>query len=262
VIRILFVGDVMGEAGRRILHAHLESLVDHERVDLVVANVENAAGGFGMSEKIHNELTGLGVDVLTTGNHVWDRREFAAEIDNCERVIRPANYAPLVPGKGWIVIETDHGPAAVINLAGRVFMPPADCPFRTADQVLAELDPDVQVIIVDFHAEATSEKQALGYYLDGRVTALVGTHTHVATADERLLPRGSAYISDVGMTGPRDSVIGVKQETVIEKFITGMPRRFDTAPGAIELNAVRVSCDPKTGRADSITRVHHELEPD
>ena len=259
-MNILFIGDVVGRPGRRILARLLPKLIEESDAHLVAVNVENAAGGFGMSRKIHDELTGLGVDALTTGNHVWDRREFAAEIESCERVIRPANYAPRVPGKGWIVIETDHGPVAVINLAGRVFMPPVDCPFRTADQVLAELDPDVKVIVVDFHAEATSEKMALAYYLDGRVTAIIGTHTHVATADQRLLPRGSAYITDAGMTGPRDSVIGVKHETVIEKFITGMPRRFDIATGAVELNAVCVNCDPRTGRANSINRVHHELE--
>jgi len=254
------IGDVIGRPGRRALSRFLPELAGELSADLVVVNVENAAGGFGMSEEIHDQLAGLGVDVLTTGNHVWDRKEFIKEIENCERVLRPLNFPPGAPGRGFIVIETEAGPAAVVNLAGRVYMPPADCPFRSMDQLLGELDPDVKVILVDFHAEATSEKAALGHYLDGRVTAVIGTHTHVATADARVLPGGTAYLTDVGMTGPRDSVIGVKIEPILERFLKGLPRRFDTASGVVEINAAHVQCDPRTGKASAITRVHRELE--
>ncbi len=259
-MNIFFIGDVVGKPGRKLFTRLLPELVDELEADLVVANVENAAGGFGMSRQIYDQLVGLGVDVMTTGNHVWDRRDFIGEIGDCPRLIRPDNYADGVPGRGWAVVETDCGPAAVANLAGRVYMPPVDCPFLSADRFLAEIDPDVRVILVDLHAEATSEKEALGYYLDGRVTALVGTHTHVPTADEKILPKGTAYISDVGMTGPSHSVIGVKIEPVLRKFITGMPNRFETAGGPVELNGVLIECDSETGKASSIKRVHREAE--
>ncbi len=260
-MNLLFIGDIVGKPGRRMLSRLFTELAGEFESDLVVANAENAAGGFGMSSKIYQQLTGMGVDVLTTGNHVWDRKEFVKEIEECERVIRPANFPPMAPGKGWIILETEKGPVAVINLAGRIFMPPADCPFRSADAILEEIDPDVKVLLVDFHAEATSEKEALGYYLDGRVTAVVGTHTHVPTTDCKVLTKGTAYISDVGMTGPRDSVIGMKLDPVMDRFLTGIPKKFDLATGAIELNAVLVKCDPESGKAQSITRVHRELEP-
>ena len=259
-MNILMIGDIVGKPGRKALTRLLPSLMDEVEAHLVIVNAENAAGGFGMSTQIYEKLTGLGVDVMTSGNHIWDRRDFMKEIDDCERVIRPANFAPGVPGKGHIIIETDMGPAAVVNLEGRVYMPPVDCPFRAADQVLSELDKDVKVVIVDLHAEATSEKEAMGYYLDGRVTAVLGTHTHVVTADERVLKEGTAFISDVGMTGPRDSVIGVKVEPVLERFLKGIPRRFDTANGPVDLHAVLIKADAKTGKAKSIERVKRSIE--
>jgi len=258
-LNILFIGDVVGRPGRNAAAKLLPELIARVEADLVVVNVENAAGGAGMSKQIHDQFVGLGADVLTTGNHVWDRRDFVHEIQDCDRVLRPANYAPQVPGKGYIIIETDKGPAAVVNLAGRVYMPPADCPFRTADRVLAELDPDVRVIIIDFHAEATSEKQALGYYLDGRVTAVIGTHTHVPTTDAKVLPKGTAFLSDVGMTGPSHSVIGVHIQPVLSRFLTGMPHRFEPATGPTELNAVHVVSEPKTGKAEALRPIHCEL---
>jgi metallophosphoesterase (TIGR00282 family) len=259
-LNILFIGDIIGKPGRRAITRLLPGLIEECEAHLVVVNAENAAGGFGMSRQIYDHLVGIGVDVLTTGNHVWDRKEFISEIENCERLLRPANFFPGVPGKGWIVAETEEGPAAVINMEGRVYMPPVDCPFRGADQVLSEIDPDVRVILMDFHAEATSEKEAMGYYLDGRVSAVIGSHTHVPTADPRILPRGTAYLTDVGMTGPRDSVIGVKIQPVLDRFLTGMPRRFETAAGPIELNAVLVACDPQTGKATRVTAIRRELD--
>jgi len=259
-VNILFIGDVIGRPGRRILTRVLGELLEECNAGLAIVNAENAAGGFGMSRQIHDQLVGIGVDVLTTGNHVWDRKDFIPEIESCERLLRPANFAPGAPGKGWIVVESEQGPVAVINLEGRVYMQPVDCPFRAADRVLEEIDPDVRIKIVDFHAEATSEKVAMGHYLDGRVTAVIGTHTHVQTADARILPQGTAYISDVGMTGPRDSVIGVKIQPVLDRFLTGMPHRFETASGPIELNAACIACDPGTGRATGITPLRRELE--
>lgn len=261
-MNILFIGDIVGRPGRKILSRMLRDLIEEVEAHLVVVNVENAAGGNGMSRQIYDQLVGMGVDVLTSGNHVWDRKDFIKEIEECERTLRPQNYPPNVVGRGWITIETEAGPAAVINLAGRVYMPPVDCPFRAADQVLSELDPDVHVILVDLHAEATSEKEAMGYHLDGRVTALVGTHTHVQTADNRVLAGGTAYITDAGMTGPRDSVIGVKIQPVLERFLSGIPHRFETATGTIILNGVHIQCDPQTGRATAITRIQRELDPD
>jgi len=261
-MNILFIGDVVGRPGRRMLVRLISELVEECDAQLVVVNVENAAGGAGMSRKIHDQLVGMGVDALTSGNHVWDRRDFIKEVDDCDRLVRPANFAPNTPGKGWIVIETDLGPAAVINLAGRVYMPPADCPFRAIDDVLEQLDPDVKIKIIDLHAEATSEKIAMANYLDGRASALIGTHTHVQTADEKVFPQGLAYISDAGMTGPSDSVIGVKVAPVLERFLTGMSRRFEPATGPVELNGVHVACDPRTGKAKSIRRVRRESEKD
>jgi 2',3'-cyclic-nucleotide 2'-phosphodiesterase len=260
-LNILFIGDVFGKPGRRILTEKLSGLVEETQANLVVVNTENAAGGFGMSKQIHDHIAGLGVDVMTTGNHVWDRKEFLTEIDNCERLIRPDNFPEGVPGIGWVIVDTDEGPAAVLNLAGRVFMAPSECPFRAADRFFEDLDDDVKIVLVDFHAEATSEKEAMGYYLDGRATAVVGTHTHVTTADEKVLPNGTAYITDAGMTGPSNSVIGVKTEPVLERFLKGIPKRFETASGVAELNGVHIKCDPKTGKAVSIKRVHSELLP-
>ena len=259
MIRILFVGDVMGEAGRRILHAHLEALVDHEHIDLVVANIENAAGGFGITPKVLEELETLPVDVWTTGNHVWDKKEGIPLLDAHPTLLRPANYPEGNPGRGWCAVETPGGvPVAVVNLQGQAMMPPIDNAFRCADRVLAEIRqqwPELKVIVVDMHAEATSEKQAMGWYLDGRATAVLGTHTHVPTADERILPGGTALQTDVGMTGPYESIIGMRPEKVLERFLYNTPRPFEPAKRGLQLRGAVVDADPETGRALAIRRV-------
>ena len=235
---------------------HLASLVDRQLIDLVVANAENAAAGFGVTADVVAELLALGVDVLTTGNHVWDKRESLPILDQEQRLLRPANYPPGLPGKGWGVFHTSAElPVAVVNLEGRVFMSNLDCPFRAADAILAELRDRTPVVLVDFHAETTSEKGAMAAYLDGRVSAVCGTHTHVQTADERLLPGGTAFISDVGMTGSRDSVIGIRKELSVERFLTQVPVRFEVAKKEPMLCAVVVTVDETTGRAEAIERV-------
>ena len=235
---------------------HLASLVDRQLIDLVVANAENAAAGFGVTADVVAELLALGVDVLTTGNHVWDKRESLPILDQEQRLLRPANYPPGLPGKGWGVFHTSAElPVAIVNLEGRVFMSNLDCPFRAADAILAELRDRTPVVLVDFHAETTREKGAMAAYLDGRVSAVCGTHTHVQTADERLLPGGTAFISDVGMTGSRDSVIGIRKELSVERFLTQVPVRFEVAKKEPMLCAVVVTVDEATGRAEAIERV-------
>jgi metallophosphoesterase (TIGR00282 family) len=259
VIRILFVGDIMGGAGRRAVAAHLESLIDHEKVDFVIANVENAAGGFGLTLKVFEELDRLPVDVWTSGNHVWDKKEGVPLLDSHPALIRPANYPEGNPGRGWCVEETAAGiPVAVVNLQGQALMAPIDNPFRVADQVLGEIassHPGLHLIVVDMHAEATSEKQAMGWHLDGRVTAVLGTHTHVPTADERILPGGTAFQTDVGMTGPYESVIGMRADKVLERFLLNTPRPFETAKGDVQLRGALVEADEETGRAHTIRRI-------
>jgi len=259
VIRLLFVGDVMGEPGRKALRAHLEGLVDRERVDFVAVNVENAAGGFGLTLGVMEELDALPVNVFTTGNHVWDKKEGVPLLDAYPSLLRPANYPDGNPGRGWCVEETAAGvPVAVLNLQGQALMNPIDNPFRGADRALSEISvqrPDVKIILVDMHAEATSEKQAMGWYLDGRATAVLGTHTHVPTADERLLPQGTALQTDVGMTGPYDSVIGMRTEKVLERFLYNTPRPFTPAKRGIQLRGALVDADESTGRALEIRRV-------
>ena len=259
MIRILFVGDVMGEAGRRMMHARLNGIVDHERVDLVVANIENVAGGFGITAKVLEELETLPVDVWTTGNHVWDKKEGIPLLDAHPTLLRPANYPEGNPGRGWCVAETAAGvPVAVVNLQGQAMMQPIDNAFRCADRVLEEIRsrwPELKVVVVDMHAEATSEKQAMGWYLDGRATAVLGTHTHVPTADERILPGGTALQTDVGMTGPYESVIGMRPEKVIERFLYNTPRPFEPAKRGLQLRGALVDADPATGRALAIRRV-------
>ncbi|GAC1433105.1 MAG: TIGR00282 family metallophosphoesterase [Terriglobales bacterium] len=260
-MRILFIGDIFGRPGRTIVRERLAGLVRDNAIDLVIANGENSAAGFGITPQLAEELFELGIDVLTTGNHVWDKREivdyFEAADGNphspAKRLLRPANYASGLPG--WGVYEGQRGtiPYAIINLQGRVFMASNDDPFRTVDQLLKQIQ--AKIIFVDIHAEATSEKVSMGWYLDGRVTVVVGTHTHVPTADERVLPGGTAYITDVGMTGPFDSVIGVKKELVISRFLNNMPVRFEAASGDVRLCAVIVECDDTTGRAKDIKRV-------
>jgi 2',3'-cyclic-nucleotide 2'-phosphodiesterase len=261
-LRILFVGDVFGQAGRRIVSEHLRPLVEHRAIDLVVVNAENAAGGFGVTPAIAEELFDLGAHVLTTGNHVWDKREIieymqSATADShgrARRVLRPANYVAGTPGYGFYEGELPSGQSyAVIDLQGRIFMSSLEDPFRVADALLKKIQ--AKVILVDFHAEATSEKVALGWYLDGRVTAVIGTHTHVPTADERVLPGGTAYQTDVGMSGPFDSVIGVEKEQIINRFLTGMPGKFEAAKGDPRMCAVLMECDGATGRAHSIQRI-------
>jgi 2',3'-cyclic-nucleotide 2'-phosphodiesterase len=261
-LRILFVGDVFGQAGRRIVNEHLSPLIEQRNVDLVVVNAENAAGGFGVTPGIADELFDQGAHVITTGNHVWDKREIieymqsvaADSHDRPRRVLRPANYVSGTPGHGFYEGELPSGQKyAVIDLQGRTFMASQEDPFRMADALLQKIQ--AKVILVDFHAEATSEKVALGWYLDGRVTAVIGTHTHVPTADERVLPGGTAYQTDVGMSGPFDSVIGVEKDQIINRFLTGMPGKFEAAKGDPRMCAVLIECDGATGKARSIQRI-------
>jgi len=253
-MNILFVGDIFASPGRRIVADHLTDIVETNRIDLAIANAENAAGGFGVTPAIAEELLSMGLDVLTSGNHVWDKREIYEYLARQPRLLRPANYAG-VPGCGVIVYHARNGvDCAVMNLQGRTYMPATDCPFRKADQILEELDPAVKVRFVDFHAEVTSEKIAMGRYLDGRVSAVVGTHTHVPTADTRILPDGTAYQTDCGMTGPYDSVIGVESEIIIQRFLTGLPVRMEAARKCSELHAVIVDVDEATGKARAIRR--------
>ncbi|MBI2178823.1 MAG: TIGR00282 family metallophosphoesterase [Candidatus Tectomicrobia bacterium] len=254
-MRILFVGDVNGKTGRRMAAARLPLLRRERGVDLCVVNGENAAGGFGITGEMADELFRAGADVITSGNHIWNRKETADLLLHEPRLLRPSNYPPGAPGKGMFVAPTPHGPAAVINLMGRVFMPPVECPFREADRLLGELPPEVRIVLVDIHAEATSEKVALGWHLDGRVSAVLGTHTHVQTADERVLPKGTAYLSDAGMTGPADSVIGIKTSIAVRKFLTGVPVRLEAADGPAQLNGALIEVEPSSGRATSIERI-------
>ncbi|MBI5741006.1 MAG: TIGR00282 family metallophosphoesterase [Nitrospirae bacterium] len=255
-MKILFIGDIVGSPGRRAVKEGLPDLVNKLKIDFVVANGENAAGGFGITESISEELFALGINVLTSGNHIRDKKEAVTYIEKENRLLRPANYPPGVPGSGSIVLNTPAGDRiAVLNLSGRVYMSPMDCPFQTAQREVAALRKQAAVIIIDFHAEATSEKAAIGWMLDGEVSAVIGTHTHVQTADERILPKGTAFISDVGMTGPVDSIIGVKKEQIIQKFLNQIPTRFETAKGETVLSCVVLEVNPKTGGATSIQRI-------
>jgi metallophosphoesterase (TIGR00282 family) len=260
-VNILFVGDVFGSAGRHIVREHLPHVLETNDVDLLVINGENAAGGFGITPSIADELFDLGAHVITTGNHIWDKREIfeymtvpADSHVRGRRVLRPANYAAGTPGFGIYEGELHTGqPYAVMNLQCRVFMSSCDDPFRKADELLSKIK--AKVILLDLHGEATSEKVALGWYLDGRLTALIGTHTHIPTADERVLPNGTAYLTDVGMSGPYDSVIGVEKELVLARFLTGMPGKFEPAKGNPKMCAALISCDGATGRAHRIQRI-------
>ena len=254
-MNILFIGDIVGRPGRFALKERLDRLVDMHSIDLVIANCENAAAGFGLTIDVAEELFGYGINALTSGNHIWDKRDIVDFLDTEPRVLRPANYPGEVPGRGSGVFETNTGvKVGIINLEGRVFMNDLDCPFQAADRLVSAMQ-DVDVIFVDMHAEATSEKMAIGWYLDGRVSAVVGTHTHVQTADERILPDGTAYISDVGMTGSRDGVIGMRREPIIEKFLTQRPVRFEVAKKNPMLCAVVIDIDEATGMARQIKRV-------
>jgi len=261
-LNILFVGDIFGSAGRRIVREHVGHVRAAHNVELTIINAENAAGGFGLTPPLAEEIFDLGADVLTTGNHVWDKKELidylraapAASRERGRRVLRPANFQPGTPGYGLYEGTTASGvDYAVIQLQGRVFMTPIDDPFRTADALLAGIK--AKVIVVDFHGEATSEKVAMGWYLDGRVTAVLGTHTHVPTADERILHNGTAFQTDVGMSGPYDSIIGVETDLVLHKFLTAMPGKFEPAKGNPKMCGAVVTCDPATGRASAIQRI-------
>jgi metallophosphoesterase (TIGR00282 family) len=260
-MKILFIGDIIGKPGRRAVKELLPSLVAAHAVDLVIANCENAAAGFGITREIVEELYDAHIDVLTSGNHVWDKKEVMEFIDDYETLVRPANYPAAVPGAGSVLMPTAAGDyVGVLNLAGRIFMQPIDCPFVTAKKEIARLKAKTNVIIVDMHAEATSEKKALGWYLDGEVSAVLGTHTHVQTADNEVLPGGTAYISDAGMTGPFDSVIGIKKDTIIERFLTQIPNKFDVAKNDIRLQGVLLDIDAQSGKANSIERISVKLK--
>jgi metallophosphoesterase (TIGR00282 family) len=253
-VNILFIGDIFGAPGRRIVADHVEDIIRTNNIDLAVANAENAAGGFGITPSIAEDLFGMGLDVLTSGNHVWDKREVYEYLNRQPRLLRPANY-PDAPGSGLVTVRSRNGvECAVMNLQGRTYMPSTDCPFRKADSLLSQIDPAVKVKFVDFHAEVTSEKIAMGWYLDGRVSALVGTHTHVPTADTRILAGGTAYQTDCGMTGPYESVIGVDTQTILQRFLSGLPVRMEAARHGAELHAVIVDVDQDTGKARGVRR--------
>jgi metallophosphoesterase (TIGR00282 family) len=253
-MNILFIGDIFASPGRRIVADHLQDIVRTNAIDLTIANGENAAGGFGITPSIAEDLLGLGIDVITTGNHIWDKREIYDYLDRQPRLLRPANY-PEAPGRGVYTLQARNGvPCAVLNLQGRTYMPATECPFRKADQLLAALDPAIKVKFLDFHAEVTSEKVAMGWYLDGRVSAVVGTHTHVPTADTRILPGGTAYQTDCGMTGPYDSVIGVETGVIIKRFLTSLPIRMESAQRNPEMHCVIVDVDEQTGHARAVRR--------
>jgi 2',3'-cyclic-nucleotide 2'-phosphodiesterase len=256
-VKLLFIGDIIGKPGREALSRELHRIVDRHRVDLVIANGENAAGGFGLTAETAQELFKCGVQMITSGNHIWDKKDSLEYIKREERIVRPANYPEGTPGRGATLVSTPGGvKIGILNLEGRVFMNNLDCPFRCADREIAKLKEETPIIFVDFHAEATSEKVSLGWYLDGRVSAVVGTHTHVQTADERILTAGTAYMTDAGMTGSFDSVIGVRKEDAIEKFITQRPAKFEVAKKDIRINGVVIEVDEKSGLALSIERIN------
>lgn len=254
-MKVLVIGDIMGEPGRRAIARQLPRVVSQHAVDLVIGNGENVAGGFGITPELAHELFEMGLAVITTGNHAWDKKEIIEYIQHEPRLLRPANYPAGVPGRGSIVVETAGGERlGVLQLMGRVYMPVLDCPFQVARRELAQLKTETSAILVDMHAEATSEKMAMGHYLDGDVAAVVGTHTHVQTVDEQILPKGTAYITDIGMTGPIHSVIGIKKELAIEKFLNQMPRRFEVATGPAVFSAVLIELDARLGKAIDIQR--------
>jgi len=260
-MNILFVGDVVGSPGRRALQDALEKVIDRHRIDFTIVNIENAAGGFGLTNELHAELSRMPIDVFSSGNHIWDKKEIYDALNSNDRLLRPANYPPGNPGRGWTVQKTAAGVSVgVLNLQGQVFMPAhADSPFRVADEELARAK-DVKVIVVDMHAEATSEKMAMGWYLDGRVSAVLGTHTHVATADETIRPGGTAYLTDVGMTGAYEGIIGFARDRIIEKFLAQTPRSFETAKKDIRLSGAVIAVDEETGKASRIERVQVRVD--
>lgn len=255
-MKVLFIGDIVGKVGRVATRALLPAIIDRYKIDFVIANGENAAGGFGITDKIATEILSCGIHIITTGNHVWDKKEFITQISKEDRVLRPLNYPPGVPGYGSILYRLPNSEkVAVINISGRVFMSNFDCPFRTGKKEVERLTNLTKIIIVDFHAEATSEKIAFGYFMDGKVSAVIGTHTHVQTADEKILPGGTAYITDVGMTGPHNSVIGVEKEQIIQRFLTNMPMRFETAKGEGIFSAIVIEIDERSGKSTAVQRL-------
>ena len=256
-MRILFIGDIFGRPGRELVRRAVPALVEHHDIDFVIANAENSAAGFGVTGDIADALLGYGIHVMTSGNHVWDKKEVLDYMPRQPRLLRPANFPPGAPGRGAYLGQSRSGaPVGVVNVMGRVFMTPLDDPFAVVLKEIEALRAKTRVIIVDFHAEATSEKVAMAWHLDGRATAVLGTHTHVQTADERLLPKGTACLTDVGMTGPHDSIIGVSVEAAMSRFVTGLPSKFEPAGGIARLNAVIVTADPSTGRATGIERLN------
>jgi metallophosphoesterase (TIGR00282 family) len=255
--RILFVADVVGHPGRDAVKAILPALKKEVGADLTIVNGENAAGGFGLTSKIAAELKQAGADVITTGNHVFAQKDFVPELPHLENVLRPANYPPAAPGQGSCLVDAAGERVLVMNLMGRIFVEALDDPFRAADAIL-NANPDVKIVFCDMHAEATSEKTAMGWYLDGRASAVVGTHTHIPTADARILTKGTAYVTDVGMVGPRDGCIGMDKDIVLQRFLTGVPNRFQVASGPVTFNSVLVTISSSTGRATSIQRVDRE----
>jgi 2',3'-cyclic-nucleotide 2'-phosphodiesterase len=258
-MKIFFIGDIMGSPGRKAISALLHKVVDKYSIDLVVANGENASGGIGITPEVAEQLFQMGIDVMTSGNHIWKHKEIRPYLETNDRLLRPANYPAGSPGRGLTIIETAAGEsAAVLNLEGRIFMNPLDCPFRTADRELATLPPEVKIILVDMHAEATSEKIALGWYLDGRVSAVIGTHTHVQTADERLLPGGLGYLTDAGMTGPGDGVIGMDRQVIIDRFVSQLPQKFKVAGHNIQLQGVILDIE-SSGKCRELVRIQLPL---
>ncbi len=256
-MNILFIGDIFASPGRNIVADHLQPIISEHKISLAIANAENSAGGFGITPLIAEELLGMGLDVLTGGNHSFDKREIYDYLGNHPRLLRPANYPNGLPGSGVYIGTARNGtPYAVLNLQGRAQMTNIDCPFKKADELLTKLDASIKIRFVDFHAELTSEKMAMGWHLDGRATAMIGTHTHIPTADERVLPGGLAYQTDAGMTGPYDSVIGVDKESIIRRFMTGLPNRMEAAKHGVELRGAIIHADDETGKATGIERLH------
>lgn len=254
-MKIMLTGDVIGRPGRKAFRVHTPRLRKEKGIDIVIANGENSAGGKGITQSSLDELYHGGADIITTGNHVWDKKEVMEFIDREPFLLRPANYPEGTPGKGWCIYPFKAKNIGVINLSGRTFMPALDCPFQKVEQLLRELEGMCDVLLLDFHAEATSEKMAMGWYLDGRVQCVVGTHTHVQTADERILPKGTAYITDLGMVGPWNSILGVRTDIILKKFLSGLPVRFDLAEPPNVYSAVILELDDATGRATGIERV-------
>lgn len=255
VVRLLLIGDIVGKPGRRITTHAVAALKRREQLDVIVVNAENSAGGSGITPEIYHELTEAGVDVITLGDHIYRRREIYSVLESKSNIVKPANYPPEAPGRDLAIVPSPQGPVAVISLLGRVFMKPVDCPFAAVDRVLARIPAEVCAVLVDFHAEATSDKQLMGRHLDGRVSAVLGTHTHVSTADERILPLGTAFQCDVGMTGPHESILGRRIDAVLTTTLSFRPEYFDVASGGVELHGTMVDVDPASGRATAIRRL-------